>query len=324
MFHLRRSLKRMRPLVVFSGYAFHLTNSTIGEQKRTPLTSTTLKTSSIQYTNVSEQKPIEINRYLIDIKNCVELLENSRRLLCGQVKQVVIDTPSGGTCVVESDSSYNSSLYKATYYTSDGELEYTQHIRYCVGDYGMTYVSILFPNEADYKHKYVVMLRDGKVKSIQEYVSVIHSYSGNYQGEYIEYARDDVVFYGEYYKSKLSKAHILIDSKGRDCIIKHGEIVVWKCCQTEDSKLVYVKLLVPATSRRQNKHVNDCACIVQHAKVLDIFDKNGVHYTSAYNYMYSNKIKYEVNKTVTADNYGVEDGGLYVFLYQDHCDRYVR
>ena len=71
----------------------------------------------------------------------------------------------------------------------------------------------------------------------------------------------------------------------------------------------------------KRKNIDDSGtCIIETARVVSIFDKNGNAYKKAQNYMCNKKIDYVVDTIVTADNYGKDGGGLYVYMYKESCE----
>jgi len=221
------------------------------------------------------------------------------------ITKITCKRPCGGTFDAHVE---NPLLVK--YYNQNGLLDYARYV------HNVSYHNLSVITDVDNKSecKYVVRHTGFTVESITG------SKNWRPHGEYVEYSGDKIRFYGEYLYGMLSKIHTSIDAHGRDLVIKDGDVNVWKVCKTKDGTKVYVKLFVPKGIRRKNVNIVDDTCIIEHAFVVSIFDKNDKSYTEANNYIYDNQIDYVVGKTVTAYNYGVDNGGIYVHLYQDSCD----
>jgi len=225
------------------------------------------------------------------------------------ITKITCKRPCGGTFDAHVE---NPLLVK--YYNQNGLLDYARYV------HNVSYHNLSVITDVDNKSecKYVVRHTGFTVESITG------SKNWRPHGEYVEYSGDKIRFYGEYDYNNLVKTHIHVDKTDKDMRIKDGEITVWKVCKTDDGTKVYVELFVPKHSKRKNISNSDDTCIIEHATVKNIFDKHGNTYDKAQNYMHSfHIIDYVVGKSVKAQGYGINGGGIYVFLDKKSCDDYM-
>lgn len=135
----------------------------------------------------------------------------------------------------------------------------------------------------------------------------------------------------------------IIDDKGRNNILKNGNIVVWKMCITINGVFVYVKLRVPEGAERvtplwnKNNDGIPPKSRVEYAFVEDIIGKDGNSYDTCYpfvneypkvslnfpyvkgeitKFMDTSNINYIFNNSIEYDCVP----GIHVQKYQDQCD----
>jgi len=304
MLHFRRtilkSLCTIRPLIVFNAISLSTYNTFQNDD------------TGVYWPDRSEKKQTHNpNNYVEDIQDFVNMMSYIQNILKDSVEQITLRKSFDRKCIIKYVD-YLGTL-GVEYYQPDGKVEYKLQI-------SNNTIFTHFPNGVCVRCFYNIV--HGKLKYIREYVV---DDTIKYHGKYIEYSNDgDMRINVKFDHGVIAEIYKLEDEQNRDCVIKSREIVVWKVCKTDDDKKVYVKLLVPMTAGRKNANITDFSCIIEYAKVLEIVDKEGKQYPSAKNFIYrNNTINYVVGQTVTADNYDKDSGGIYVYLYKDHCNKLI-
>jgi antitoxin component YwqK of YwqJK toxin-antitoxin module len=144
----------------------------------------------------------------------------------------------------------------------------------------------------------------------------------------------------------------LNDEKGRDCMLKEGEIIAWKACkiyherpyvdsdddeydsadEVVDSTFVFVKLLVPADAKRVTTKNSEGRYKgrVSKAKVVEIVDERGNKYDSATSFVFSGlPITYRVDATVLPSGFNSNPDddcgeGINVHAHKDLCEVWMK
>ena len=140
----------------------------------------------------------------------------------------------------------------------------------------------------------------------------------------------------------LDEVHRLVE-RGRDTVLPSGDVVVWKACRSVAKwyplygfgslrRDLYVALLVPAEARRVTPLHGKGKSRVEFARVLDIVDRDGNHYTEAEACVFHNgghHLRYVVGQEVRPDTFDPDPTvtcghGLHVYRHRDQCDRWFR
>jgi len=308
-----------RPICDYSYVEKKTFNQTI-DTKTLPSSLVSLKFGSL-YDQETDIKTLQ-DRRMTEMKELIETKEYSDALVkfksCTTIDEIVCkqERVTGGTYTIK----IGTGIIDAEYYYPDGKLEYTRYVYWNDKDnYGLTTVTDYKPSGKPIGN-YTIIHSDNRIVS-----SITGETDNIQQGEYIIYHNGKITFYGEYADDKLTKLHIATDDKGRNLVIpeKGTAVIVWKVCETDGKKKVYVELLVPRASKRKNSDMTNI-CIIESAIVVSIVDSEGKKYDRAHNYMYDKHvIQYIVGEQVKAHKYGIDEGGIYVFLYKDKCDKHV-
>jgi hypothetical protein len=134
----------------------------------------------------------------------------------------------------------------------------------------------------------------------------------------------------EYKKGMITKVLLSYDTKGRDCILREGNKIVWKLGFSKNN-YVFINIYVPSNAKRvtpkQSLGMNISR--IEFGIVIDIVDEKGRHYKEAESCIHiRNKLKYVVGELVFPDGYNgypnVSSGqGISVHLYKDQCKKWL-
>ena len=131
--------------------------------------------------------------------------------------------------------------------------------------------------------------------------------------------------------------------KKANATLKYGPIVFWKACISpkisesgEKSPVyVYVKLLVPPEAKRVTPNmtseglINPIKSRVEYAKVLEITDREGNKYESAWSFVsgrwYEKPFEYRIGEIVEPDSYNDDStvscgAGINVYAEKSSCE----
>jgi antitoxin component YwqK of YwqJK toxin-antitoxin module len=211
------------------------------------------------------------------------------------------------------------------------------------GKYILWYPPILKDSKIEHPYTQIIQIEcfyknnklEGKYTSNR--ISGVKWEEGNYKnglldGTYILFDNNGNRWMRYEYKDGVQIDVLYISSLGglENHILNEGIITVWKVC-TVVGKLVYVQLLVPADALRVTPDISldsyRFKSRVNKAKVVEITDKDGKHYTECESCVYSDcKIKYILNEMVYADSFtsdpNIECGhGIHVFKFKKHCEQ---